>query len=148
MTERIIKTLVQRLAAEEEMDYSDAIETQFGPAMTLFQAIVNRIAATCDEEGAEFLLALLAGRSFLERPGSLSAQYQEIVRTQIVAWAEARDLPVIDVANAMRHRAQGTSTGWYFKNEGHLTPAGHRVAAEILLPTILECAALRSTPTR
>ena len=122
--------------AEHHGDAADrpaAIEAGLDASLTLFEAIVDRMAGACEPAGAELVLALLAGRSHLERPRSLSAQYQEHARARILAWAEGQALPVIDLAGALRERAAGARTGWYFRRDGHLTPAGHQVVAELLL---------------
>ena len=83
--------------------------------------------------GAELVIALLPGSSYINHPESLSARYQEYLRKQLVArLAERPDINVIDLAAAMRAAADKTSQPWYFPNEGHLTPQGHQFVARLV----------------
>ena len=83
--------------------------------------------------GAELVIALLPGSSYINHPESLSARYQEYLRNQVVAGlGERPDINVIDLATAMRMAANKTSQPWYFPSEGHLTPQGHQYVALLI----------------
>lgn len=118
-----------------EPDYTSGFAARFSPAVALFDALLDRTAEVCAQAGAEFSVAVLAGRSHLLEPRSLSAQYQEYLLTQVVSSAARKGIGAIDVAAALRIRSTQTDAGanrWYFPHDGHLTPAGHRAVAEIM----------------
>jgi hypothetical protein len=55
------------------------------------------------EIGADLTTALLPGSSFIKRPESLSAQYQEYLLKRLVAELEdASDIPAIDLATRIQ----------------------------------------------
>jgi hypothetical protein len=82
---------------------------------------------------ADLTIALLPGSSLINRPESLSAQYQEYLRKKLVAELEGTsDIAVIDLATRMQTAPKNKKEQWYFPYEGHLTPLGHRHVAEDL----------------
>lgn len=130
----VFRLVNQVLGAEEVPD--SFFSSRFAPAVRLFDQILARIRHDCVEAGVELVIGTLAGRSYVELPGSLSAQYQEYFRTEVVRTAQRQDLRVIDIAAGLRARADSTSQPWYFPNDGHLTAAGHRVVADILFKAL------------
>ncbi len=115
-----------------ESDYRDVLRTRFAPETDLFEKIMDEIAAACRKRGVKLVIVTLAGRSFVTDPGSVSAQYQELFRDHVVSYAKGRQLEAIDVAGLMQARFQKQSQEWFYPNDGHLNPAGHRVVAELL----------------
>jgi lysophospholipase L1-like esterase len=113
-------------------DYRGMLRTRFAPEMALFERILERIAADCQRRGVKLVIVTLAGRSFVNEPGSVSAQYQEVFREQVLSHAKARLLGVIDVAGLMQERYLKENREWFYPNDGHLNPAGHQVVAELL----------------
>ena len=114
-------------------DRTAEFETRFRPALDLFRAIVRRLQNDCGPRNARLVLALLAGRSYVEEPSSVSAQYQEVLRQDVLRELVEDGVRVIDLAGPMRRtwtRAQGR---WFHPHDGHLTPEGHRVVAKIIL---------------
>ena len=109
------------------------IQERFDPAIRLFLALVDALHDASRETGADLSIALLPGSSYINRPESLSAQYQEYLRKRLVAeLEEASDIPVIDLATTMQAAPKDHKKQWYFPNEGHLTPQGHRYIAQLL----------------
>jgi hypothetical protein len=94
---------------------------------------VEKIRGECVAAGSDFAIVLLAGRSHALQPGSLSAQYQEILRLGTRRESLARGIPVIDAAAAVRAAAPAAKASWFFPHDGHLTVAGHQAVAEILI---------------
>ena len=108
-------------------------QERFDPAIRLFLALVNALHNTSREIGANLTIALLPGSSFINRPESLSAQYQEYLRKRLVAELECTsDIAVIDLAIRMQTAPKDHKKQWYFPNEGHLTPQGHQYVAQVL----------------
>jgi hypothetical protein len=107
-----------------------AFEARNAPALDLFWAIVDRLGN--GPSAPEVVLALLAGRSYVEAPGSLSAEFQEFFRRKLDAGAARHGVRVIDVASAMRALFVETREALFYANEGHLTAAGHAVATRVV----------------
>lgn len=113
-------------------DHRDEMKARFTPALRLFDLLLQRIANECARNHVRLTVVTLAGRSFVNTPTSISGQYQEVFRAHVLASAAARRLPVIDVAGLMQARYRQDKGDWFYPNDGHLNPAGHRVVAEIL----------------
>lgn len=105
---------------------------RFNPQVDLFFALADRIWTNCASKGASLNLILMAGRSYVENPKSESAEFQDYFRRQIVIRAANRGLRVTDLAQALRLAYAKSPEKWFYPNEGHLTPAGHKVVAQIL----------------
>lgn len=97
-------------------------------------ALLRAMSEAATAHGGKLVLALLPGMSYVTNPGSPSALFQDHVRSFMLNVSEANHLNSIDVAGSMRelHEAGGDSD-WFFPNEGHYTPAGHRIVADIIL---------------
>lgn len=113
-------------------DLRPEFPARFRPAVELFDAIVQRLARSCAQHGIELVIVPLAGRSHAEEPESVSAQFQEYFRAEVVRIAAGRGLPVIDVAARLQAEQRVTKAAWFFPNDGHLNPAGHEAVARIL----------------
>ncbi len=118
-----------------QMDHTPEFESRLLPALDLGEAILSRMALVCATNQVQFTLALLAGRSFVAEPGSISAQFQDYLRKKTLDIATLRGWRVLDLANRLRQRKSAANL--YFPNDGHLNPEGHRVVAEILAAEIL-----------
>ncbi len=117
-------------------DHSAQFKKRFEHAINLFAAIVDQIHDTCTEKEARLRIILMPGRSFVEQPYSVSAQFQEFLRRTIVENSEDMKVDVIDLAKHLRERYQRDQGKWYYPNEGHLTPEGHRIVYDILSPKL------------
>lgn len=115
------------LPAEESI--AAGFGERFRPAVELFGAILGEMHRFCEENEIGLHVVLLAGRSYVERPESLSAAYQEYFRRVVREEARVRGLPVLDLAEAMRDRYRNGMRGMYFPNDGHLTSRGHEWVA-------------------
>ena len=107
-------------------------DSRFKDALRLFTAIVEHIRDACDQKGIRLGLILMPGRSFIERPESPSALFQDYLRRKIVEQKEHLEVKMIDLASLLRERFQIDGGRWYHPHEGHMTPEGHRVMADIL----------------
>ncbi len=109
------------------------LEARLEPAIRLFGLLLAKIQRDCRQAGVALELVLLAGRSHALQPGSLSAQYQEILRHGARREARTHGVAVIDVAAAIRDSAAAKAATWFFPHDGHLTIAGHQAVADILI---------------
>ncbi len=107
-----------------------AFAPRFENALELFFALIEKTDAEVERQGAVLKLVLLPGRSYVAQADSVSAQYQDYLRRRIVGGLG--DVPVFDLATAMRAKRVEAGGQWYFPNEGHLSPLGHRVVADLL----------------
>ncbi len=78
----------------------------------------------------------MPGKSYVEQPDSISAQYQDYLRKEIVANNDDMAVDVIDLATHLRERCERASCKWYYPHEGHLTAEGHRIVYDILSPLL------------
>ncbi|MBE7504064.1 MAG: hypothetical protein HS113_28010 [Verrucomicrobiales bacterium] len=114
-------------------DRSAEFPERFRPAMHLFAALLDRIRQHSGKARAELKILVLAGRSFVEEPGSLSSQYQQFGATEVLAAGRKLSLPSWDLASMLRHEQQTSPRRLYFRHDGHLTFEGHSIVKEWLL---------------
>jgi hypothetical protein len=108
-----------------------AFDRRFAPALGLFWELVERLQRGCATNQTQCVLAVMAGRSFVESPSSLSAQFQDFFRRRLVSGAADRQIEMIDVGGELRSRYEREGGRWFHPNEGHLNADGHRVVAGI-----------------
>jgi lysophospholipase L1-like esterase len=121
----------------KDPDYSNKFKGRFEHAVNLFTAIVEQIRKACIQNEVKLSLILMPGRSYVEQPYSVSAQFQNYLRKRIVENSEDMKVDVIDLATHLRERYQRRRPGkWYYPNEGHLTAEGHRIVYDILSPVL------------
>ena len=112
--------------------YEADFAARFAPNLKLFEAIYDRIAARCAQSNIELKVALLGGRSLVEAPGSVSAQYQKVLGDGISVMLRRKQVDPIDISARMAARGGSPAKAFFFPNDGHLTAEGHKVVAEIL----------------
>lgn len=132
--EWVRRTGMARLGSGLAVDFTPRVQ----PQIDLFSSIVSQMERVCASHKATLVLALLPGRSFIEQPSGLSARYQEHLRRQIVAEPGTPGVAVIDLAGLMLDRYSREEGRWYYPNEGHLTPLGHQVIADLLASALPE----------
>jgi hypothetical protein len=110
-----------------------ALEDRLIEQKRLQVALLQAMSETATAHGGKLVLALLPGMSYVTSPVSPSSLFQDHVRLFMLNTAEINHLKSIDVAGSMRelHDA-GEGRDWFFPNEGHYTPAGHRIVAKII----------------
>lgn len=113
-------------------DHTADFGTQFRTAVELFAAILDRIGKDCEKSKARLAVAVLAGRSFVEEPASLSSQYQQFFATNVLSLCAMRRIPTCDLAASLRLEFDQHKTNCFHRNDGHLTPLGHVVVARVL----------------
>jgi len=130
-----IVQLVRRgiLGDSQRRDLFPQFKNRFGPALKLYEALLVRIRSVCRAHGVGLVVVLMPGQSFVERPGSVSAQFQDYFRAQILRMAARLGIEAIDVAQLLRDHAGGKAL--FYPHEGHLTEAGNLAVAEIIKVT-------------
>lgn len=120
--------LFQQKAAltDEEMDH------QFSESLKLFNALVYEIHKLTNKSARKLNVVLLPGRSYVEQPESVSAQYQEYFRQMIQSSLDVSSIKVMDLAAHLRALHDKGIHKLYYPNEGHLTPLGHQYVADYL----------------
>jgi hypothetical protein len=92
-------------------------------ALRLNVALVHRMAIACQERGVRFVVAVFPGRkSYYARPPLIEGFFEALA---------LNDIPTIDMAEGFRERDLCFGQVAY-DGIGHLTPAGHRAASEII----------------
>jgi len=87
-------------------------------------ALLARMAAFCRSQGATMVLAAIPASIQTTKPET-RRHYQDPLR----AWAEASGVAFVDMLDGF---VQAAGRDLYFKSDLHFSPAGHRLAAEIL----------------
>ena len=113
-----------------------AFDQRFAPALQLFWALVERLQRGCAASGTQCAVALMGGRSFVETPSSLSAQFQDYFRRRIAVGAAEHRVSVIDIGDELRRRYDRGPEQWFHPNEGHLNAEGHLVVADIVAAAV------------
>jgi len=106
-------------------------DDRFESKLRLFFAIVEKTRRACRQKGVKLSLVLMPGRSFVQLPGSPSAQFQDYLRRKIVENEAKMQVKVIDLASHLRGQYRKSPGKWFYPHEGHLTPEGHRIVADI-----------------
>lgn len=121
-------------------DFSAEFEKSHRYTLELFTAIIQEIQVLSLEKRIRLTVVLLAGQTFMKFPKSPDAQAQDYFRKEIVRSLSQLQIEVLDLAFLLRERydSERPKTRWYYPNEGHLTPEGHRIVAEILSQYIHE----------
>jgi len=115
----------------------DSMQARFQESLQLFNRLVIEIKDITDKNGGQLSIVLLPGRSYVEQPGSLSAQFQEYFRKNIMSSLTTRSsIEVLDLAVHLRGLNVDGVNDLYYPNEGHLTPLGHRYVADYLAEQI------------
>jgi len=95
--------------------------------------IIREMGEYTAGQGSRLALVLLPGMSYVTRPASPSALFQDHVRLFILGVAADSGLVTVDIAAPMRERYKsGDKPDWFFPNEGHYTHDGHQVVADLL----------------
>jgi hypothetical protein len=114
-------------------DLTHDLESSFGSALELFSAIIAELKRDTDVRDIKLALFLMPGKAFVETPASTSAQLQDFFRKKIIERMNGVHVPVVDLAIPLRDHYQEYKRRLFFRHEGHLTPEGNRVVAEIIL---------------
>ncbi len=110
----------------------------FKKELELFNSIVKETYMLCNNRKVKLILVLLPGRSYIECPGSVPHQIQAYLGKNIVAFSETQSISIINLADSMQKSYRQTPGDWFFKNEGHLTPEGHRIVARLMQQWLAE----------
>ncbi len=116
--------------SDEEMDQ------RFSESLKLFNTLVYETRKLVNKNAVQLNVVLLPGRSYVEQPVSVSAQYQEYFRQKIRSSLDAASIKVMDLATHLRALHDNGIQNLYYPNEGHLTPLGHQHVADYLAAQI------------
>lgn len=115
----------------------ETLQSRFSESLELFMKLIHEIEEVVEQNHGRLGIVLLPGRSYVEQPASLSAQYQEYFRQYINSSLESTSsIKVMDMAKYLREMHEMGTKNLYYPNEGHLTPLGHEYVAEYLLTQI------------
>lgn len=124
----------------EDIVLSDEVlQSRFDESLHLFNKLIVEIDTIVNNNNGQLLVVLLPGRSYVERPASLSAQYQEYFRKNIMSSLEKpSSIEVLDLAAHLRSLHIKGVNNLYYPNEGHLTYLGHQHVADYLTDQIFK----------
>ena len=108
------------------------LERNLQPALALFAALIDEMAAEVTRHSSGLTVALLPGRDAMINTRGISHHYQDYLREAIVAGLADKGVATIDLMSAMATDPEASVRNLYFPNDGHLTPAGHRYVAGLL----------------
>ncbi len=110
------------------------MSTRFQTQLTLFEALIDRLSKTIEDNNGHIQLVLLPGHSYVQQPDSLSAQYQDFFRRYIIEkFGQQRSTSVIDLATQLQKLHNNGVKDLYFPNEGHLSANGHKQVADFII---------------
>jgi hypothetical protein len=111
----------------------DVMQSRFEESLILFNKLVTEMKDIIDKNNGRLSVVLMPGRSYVEQPGSLSAQFQEYFRSNITSsLTTGSSIEVLDLASHLRDLHINGVNDLYYPNEGHLTPLGHQYVADYL----------------
>lgn len=126
----IFRSLSENLLAAP--DVSRELEASNRKALNLFSALMARSQPALEAQGAKLGFILMPGRSLIERPASISGQYQRYLEANLLTWAQARKTPVVNLVSALSKARSAGLGPLFFPHDGHLTPLGHEQVAKAL----------------
>jgi len=128
----LIFQLTQKML-EDNLDFSKDQYKPFYTAVNLYSALLHHIKKACERQGTQLLLVLMPGRSFVERPGSKEAVFQDFFRTEIIKDCRKQGIDLFDLAEILKDEFHITSNSLFFPNDGHLNKDGHEKTGAYLL---------------
>jgi len=112
----------------------DIMQPRFEASLQLFYKLIFEMKDIIDKNSGQLSVVLLPGRSYVEQPSSLSAQFQDYFRKNIKSSLTAEpSIEVLDLAGHLRDIHINGVDDLYYPNEGHLTPLGHQHVADYLV---------------
>lgn len=126
--------LIHRLGffSASSEDIERAFPQRFSYSLRLFFELVAAMRQRCSQEGAALTLILMPGASFIDRPGSYSAAFQDYFRRAILSGEGTMEVPVIDLAGRLREWHENHHEPLFFPNEGHLNARGNQIVGDLL----------------
>jgi hypothetical protein len=116
-------------------DYGVTFEARFRGANDVFDAILARLQQTCAQAQADLRVLVLAGRSCVEEPQSLSAQYQRFFARHVLTVCDKRGIAAHDLVTMLQSEFAKNGARLFYPNDGHLNPLGHAVIHQALAGT-------------
>ncbi len=120
--------------------------------------VLDAIRAFASERGATFAVTVIPGRAqvhaedfslFKSRFGFADADLDMAAPQRALrGWADARGVPLLDLAPPMRAAAAADTTRLYFRNDSHWTPAGHALAGRLVARFLIDRALVPADSAR
>ena len=123
---------VKRALRSDKKNLFPFFDAQFEQALKVYTALLKQMVVLCESNRAKLIVALMPGRSLIERPGSQSAQFQEYLREKIIEKCNNLRIPLIDLALPLKTVHNETGEKLFYPNEGHMNAKGHQITAETL----------------
>lgn len=115
----------------------EKMQSRFEASLQLFYKLILEMKDIIEKNNGQLRVVLLPGRSYVEQPGSFSAQFQDYFRKNIMSSLSAGpSIEVLDLAAHLRELDSDGVNQLYYPNEGHLTPLGHQYVADYLIEKI------------
>jgi len=124
--------IVKRAFDTNNRDLFPLFDARFQQALNVYTALLEQIIFLCKSNSSELIVALMPGRSLVERPGSQSAQFQEYLREKIVEKCRKLNVPFIDLGMHLKAIHNETGESLFHPDEGHMNAKGHEVTAEAI----------------
>ncbi|HET9480280.1 MAG TPA: hypothetical protein VFP98_00860, partial [Candidatus Polarisedimenticolia bacterium] len=141
------------LEAEDVFARSPSPRVVRGWELTL--ALLDELRARVEAGGGRFAVVLFPTRyqvddalwaaGVLRKRLDTDAYDLRAPQKRLGAWAEATGAVLIDLLDEFRSR--NTSNSFYYEVDAHWNPAGHRLAAELILDGLVERGLLAVPPT-
>jgi hypothetical protein len=80
----------------------------------------------------------MPGKSFVERPESVSAHFQSYLRQRLLKQSDALNLTILDLAGHLQNFYEREGIKLFHPHEGHLNSEGHRAVADFLAAKLQE----------
>jgi hypothetical protein len=136
---RLASTQLYRRLFPEKVSISpdearQILEERLAGQLGLMDALLGAIKKEAAFQDAGLTIVLMPGLSWLKQPDSWSAAFQEFTRQKVRGLAAGHDLPVVDLAGALRSATETIPDPleFYHPHEGHLNRDGHKLVAGIL----------------
>jgi lysophospholipase L1-like esterase len=123
--------------------YATPLAPEWEDAWTRTERLLDQMREAVRESGATFVVLILSIReqTYPESWKEIVAAYPAMHSRQwdldapqrrLEAWCARREVPCVSLAAAFRGAAARGSEFLHYPREGHWTPVGHRLAAEVL----------------
>lgn len=114
----------------DEAGLEEHVRSTTAEDIRLFSAIVDSVAQTLTQSQSELVFVMMPGSGYF-RNGTVPGIYQTTLEAELSEALKNKGFKVFELGETLSTRKQDV-TDLYFPNDGHLTPLGHKVVAELL----------------
>lgn len=123
--------------------YATTPSPEWDDAWRRTEANLDRLSRAVSAVGARFVVAVLSSREqvypqaweeiLAAHPGMRQRSWDhDAPQTRVAAWAAAHTVPCLLLAPKFREEARKSAALLHYRNDGHWTPEGHRLAATVI----------------